>query len=83
MKRARFLLFLTTLVIFAVIEHDPIVKAWTAMYPSDRNKKTALSLCYAEDHQFSRASAAARADCYEKWLPILSYTARHGTPYER
>jgi hypothetical protein len=83
MKRPWFFGFLIALVIFAVIEHDPIVRQWIGMYPSDRHQRTALALCYTEDHQFNRANAAARAACYEKWLPILSYMAQHNPSGDR
>ena len=50
------------------------IPAWCrAMYPSDPEQKTALQLCYIENHQFNRMSAAARHDCYAKWLPILVF----------
>jgi hypothetical protein len=70
-KRPWFFLTLIAVVLFAAIEHGPIVEQWTAMYPSDRHQKTALTLCYSENHQFNRASAEARAACYDKQLPTL------------
>jgi hypothetical protein len=38
--------------------------------------KMAPQLCYIEDRQSNRLSAASRKNCYDKWLPILSAVAR-------
>jgi hypothetical protein len=70
------LAFLIALVIFGLIERGPIVRQWSAMYPSDHTEKTALQLCYIEDHGFNRLSPTARTVCYERWLPILAYAAQ-------
>jgi hypothetical protein len=83
LKGPWFFLTLIALLLFAVIEHGPILKQWTAMYPSDRDQRSAFSLCFGENHQFNRASAEARAACYDKWLQILSYVALYGPPVNR
>jgi hypothetical protein len=61
--------FLVIAAVFAAIEHHAIVAEWTAMYPSDPARKKAIWLCYTENPEFNRLSAAARDACYEKWLP--------------
>jgi hypothetical protein len=42
---------LIAVVLFVAIEHGPIAKQWTAMFPADRRQKTALRLCYSENNQ--------------------------------
>jgi hypothetical protein len=84
MKRPWLFGFLIVLLIVGLIEHDLLIKHWSAMFPSDPAQKTALQLCYIEDREFNRLSPASRTACYEKWLPILSYAAQHGgVSYER
>jgi hypothetical protein len=68
--------FLTTVAVAAAIGHSALVREWRAMYPSDPTQRTALQLCYIENHQFLRSNAKARDACYEKWLPILAFKAR-------
>jgi hypothetical protein len=50
-KRPWFFLTLIAVVLFVAIEHGPIAKQWTAMFPADRRQKTALRLCYSENNQ--------------------------------
>jgi hypothetical protein len=49
MERLWFFLTLIVLVLLGVIEHDPIVKQWAAVYPADPNERSALAECYSEE----------------------------------
>jgi hypothetical protein len=69
------LFIIATAAILAVNRHA-IVAGWNTIYPSDPALKMALQVCYIEDRQFNRLSAASRKNCYDKWLPILSAVAR-------
>jgi hypothetical protein len=73
-------IFLIMVTVAAAIGHSALVKEWRAMYPSDPTQRTALQLCYIENHQFLRWNAKARDACYEKWLPILAFRARFEEP---
>jgi hypothetical protein len=59
-------------VVLGVVNIGAVRSWWRAVYPGDPGQKTALQLCYIENHQFNRMSAQARHDCYDKWLPILA-----------
>jgi hypothetical protein len=64
------------MVAMPTVKYKAVTDQLWALYPSDRARKTALALCVAEDHQFNRAWADARAACYDKWLPIFSKTSQ-------
>ena len=57
---------------FVTLEYDGVIAEWRAMYPPDPREKTALQLCYVENHQFNRMSDQSRKACYERWLPRLA-----------
>ena len=68
--------FLIAAGIFIAFNYHAIATEWREMYPSDPNSRTALQLCFIENHQFVRSDAEQRDGCYERWLPILAFKAR-------
>lgn len=67
---------LEVIVAIVLLEREKIATAWREIYPSDPMRRTALHLCYVENHQFIRLNAVLRQDCYNRWLPILSQVRR-------
>jgi hypothetical protein len=63
--------FLIVAGVLLVGERNGIIADWRAMYPTDPREKTAIQLCYIENHQFNRMSDEARKGCYERWLPRI------------
>jgi hypothetical protein len=69
---ARFLfpLVLIALGVLGLAESDAINAQWDGMYPRDAAQQDALTRCAQEDGVFNRFSAAARAECYQKYLQL-------------
>jgi hypothetical protein len=70
MARFLFPLLLIALGILGLTESEAINAQWDAMYPDDDAEQDALSRCAQENSVFNRFSAAARAECYQKYLQL-------------
>jgi hypothetical protein len=68
--------FLIAAGIFIAFNYNAIAAEWREMYPSDPNRRTAIQLCYIENHQFMRSDTEQRDACYDRWLPVLVFQAR-------
>jgi hypothetical protein len=71
MTRFLFPVFLITLGVLGLVEHDAINAQWTAMYPDDPVRQVALQHCFEDNHQFNRLNPTARSFCYQKYLPEI------------
>jgi hypothetical protein len=78
MGRLLFPLFLISLGVFGLIEHDMLTDQWAAMYPEDAAQQKALTRCMQEDGVFNRFSAVARTVCYQKYLQVQLPTVAPG-----
>lgn len=70
MARFLFPLLLIALGVLGLTERDAINNQWDAMYPRDAAEQNALAHCTQENSVFDRFSAAARAECYQKYLTL-------------
>lgn len=63
-------LLLVAIGVIGLAAHEDINSQWSAMYPDDPARQTALANCTTEDSWFNRFSAKARFACYRKYLVV-------------